>query len=170
MCGIAGKWTFDPDAGMDQQVVSAMVGTMAHRGPDGEGVRVLPQIVLGHRRLAIIDLEAGDQPMTNEDGTVWITFNGEIYNFRELRANLLTRGHQFLTCSDTEVIVHLYEEFGEGCVEAATASMPEKLRGNDLRGLNGRNLPPQPQADMVDPIFAGNPVRVSQPDAVPSGF
>ena len=98
-----------------------MLRTITHRGPDGEGIYVSPQVGLGHRRLAIIDLNGGSQPLSNEDGTVWISFNGEIYNYQELRAGLVTRGHQLRTLSDTEVIVHLYEELGEACVE--------KLRG-----------------------------------------
>jgi len=98
-----------------------MLSTIKHRGPDGDGVHVSPQVGLGHRRLAIIDLSTGAQPLSNEDSTVWISFNGEIYNYQELRNYLLAKGHHFRTKSDTEVIVHLYEEFGEGCIE--------KLRG-----------------------------------------
>ncbi|HVW84244.1 MAG TPA: asparagine synthase (glutamine-hydrolyzing), partial [Bryobacteraceae bacterium] len=121
MCGICGKVSFDQDGTVNPELVAAMLGTIRHRGPDGEGIHVSPQVGLGHRRLAIIDLDAGAQPLSNEDGTVWITFNGEIYNYQELRADLLSRGHQFRTNSDTEVIVHLYEDLGENCVE--------KLRG-----------------------------------------
>ncbi|MGA7410090.1 MAG: asparagine synthase (glutamine-hydrolyzing) [Bryobacteraceae bacterium] len=121
MCGICGKLTFEQDDEVSPALVSAMLSTITHRGPDGEGIHVSPQVGLGHRRLAIIDLSGGAQPLSNEDGTVWISFNGEIYNYLELRENLLRRGHQFRTKSDTEVIVHLYEEMGEACVE--------KLRG-----------------------------------------
>jgi asparagine synthase (glutamine-hydrolysing) len=98
-----------------------MLDPIRHRGPDDEGVYCGRQITLGHRRLSIIDLSTGHQPLSNEDGSVWITFNGEIYNYRELRPYLLERGHKFRTESDTEVIVHLYEELGPRCVE--------KLRG-----------------------------------------
>ena len=99
-----------------------MAGTMVHRGPDGEGVWSDGNVGLAHRRLAIIDLtDLASQPMCNEDGTVWITFNGEIYNFQDLRRDLEERGHIFRTHSDTEAIVHAYEEYGRGCLE--------KLRG-----------------------------------------
>lgn len=98
-----------------------MLDPIRHRGPDDEGTYCAPQIALGHRRLSIIDLNTGHQPLSNEDGSVWIVFNGEIYNYRELRPELLRRGHTFRTESDTEVIVHLYEELGPRCVE--------KLRG-----------------------------------------
>lgn len=94
-----------------------MLAVMRHRGPDGSGVHLDGQAGLGHLRLSIIDLAAGSQPMANEDETVWIIFNGEIYNFQELRAALLARGHRFRTHSDTEVIVHLYEEHGNECVK-----------------------------------------------------
>jgi asparagine synthase (glutamine-hydrolysing) len=121
MCGICGKLNFEQDAGVEAGLLRGMLDTIRHRGPDDEGVYVTPQVGLGHRRLSIIDLKSGHQPLSNEDGTVWIVFNGEIYNFRELRAWLLTKGHVFRTHSDTEVIVHLYEELGPQCLE--------KLRG-----------------------------------------
>jgi asparagine synthase (glutamine-hydrolysing) len=103
---------------VDEFQINAMRDTMFHRGPDDGGTYIDGAIGLGHRRLSIVDLsEAGHQPMTNEDGTVWITFNGEIYNYVELRAELVKRGHRFSSHTDTEVIVHLYEEEGERCVE-----------------------------------------------------
>jgi asparagine synthase (glutamine-hydrolysing) len=117
MCGICGKFTFDKQLIVEPALVQSMLQTIRHRGPDGEGVYVRPGIGLGHKRLAIIDLSTGQQPLCNEDGSVWITFNGEIYNYKELRQYLLSKGHSFKTKSDTEVIVHLYEELGEGCVE-----------------------------------------------------
>lgn len=99
-----------------------MTRTMRHRGPDDEGYQLFPNGGLGFQRLSIIDLSRGHQPMTNEDGTLWVIFNGEIYNYQSLRAELLASGrHTFKTESDTEVIVHLFEEYGERCVE--------KLRG-----------------------------------------
>jgi len=94
-----------------------MAGVLAHRGPDGQGYKILGQAGLGHRRLSIIDLAHGSQPVSNEDETIWITFNGEIYNFEELRRELLKRGHCLRTRSDTEVIVHLYEDYGIDCVK-----------------------------------------------------
>lgn len=93
-----------------------MLRLLAHRGPDGDGTHIEGQTALGHRRLAIIDLETGQQPMTNEDGSLWIVFNGEVYNYLELRREL-ERHHTFRTRSDTEVILHLYEELGERCLE-----------------------------------------------------
>jgi asparagine synthase (glutamine-hydrolysing) len=94
-----------------------MLNAIRHRGPDDEGIYIAPQVALGHRRLSIIDLSNGHQPLSNEDDTVWIVFNGEIYNYQELREDLIGRGHRFRTKSDTEVIVHLYEEHGAACVE-----------------------------------------------------
>jgi asparagine synthase (glutamine-hydrolysing) len=111
MCGIAGilRWAGPP---IQQEEIEAMTRALAHRGPDGEGFYLREGVALGHRRLAIIDLEGGRQPMSNETGTIWLTFNGEIYNYRELREQLVTRDHHFVSRSDTEVIVHAYEEWG----------------------------------------------------------
>jgi asparagine synthase (glutamine-hydrolysing) len=117
MCGICGKIYFDPARLVIQQEVLQMSHTLAHRGPDGEGVWAKGNVGLAHRRLAIIDLRAvAAQPMSNADGSVWITFNGEIYNFRELRADLEARGYKFRTQSDTEVIIHAYEAYGRDCL------------------------------------------------------
>jgi asparagine synthase (glutamine-hydrolysing) len=115
MCGIAGFITehIGPSEGA---VLRRMVGAMHHRGPDEAGVHLEPHAALGHARLSIIDLAGGSQPMHNEDGSLWIVFNGEIFNYVELRHELLGRGHQFSTRSDTEVILHLFEDFGEDCV------------------------------------------------------
>jgi asparagine synthase (glutamine-hydrolysing) len=107
----------DGEPAVARTIIGRMCEVIAHRGPDDEGWYVARQVALGMRRLSIIDLASGHQPMTNEDGTIHIVFNGEIYNYRELRAELLARGHTFQTGSDTEVIVHLYEEEGERCVE-----------------------------------------------------
>lgn len=118
MCGIVGKLYFDTDRQVSKHELRRMARTLVHRGPDGEGIWTNKNVGLAHRRLAIIDLstEAG-QPMSNEDGSVWVTFNGEIYNFRELREELKTRGHRFQTRSDTEVLVHAYEEYGRECLQ-----------------------------------------------------
>lgn len=113
MCGISGVLQTDAHAPADEALVRAMAARMQHRGPDGSGVYLRGPVGLGHTRLSIIDVEGGAQPMSNEDGSVWVVFNGEIYNFRELRAALEAAGHQFRTASDTEVIVHLYEDLGE---------------------------------------------------------
>jgi len=111
MCGIAGVVRWD-DAHPSPAAVRAMCDAMVHRGPDEEGQYVDARVALGMRRLSIIDLATGQQPVANEDESVWVVFNGEIYNFRELRADLVSRGHRFATTTDTEVIVHLYEEYG----------------------------------------------------------
>ncbi len=112
MCGIAGIYQLDGKP-VSASILQDMCDVIKHRGPDGEGQYLDGPVGLGHRRLRIIDLsEAGKQPMSNEDGTVWITFNGEIYNFLELRADLLRKGHQFSSKTDTEVMIHLYEEQG----------------------------------------------------------
>ncbi len=107
---------FDAEATVSPALVTAMADTIHHRGPDDEGYYVSGPIGLGFRRLSIIDLKSGHQPLSNEDGTVWIVFNGEVYNYEELRDFLLSKGHAFKTKGDTEVIVHLYEEFGPECL------------------------------------------------------
>jgi asparagine synthase (glutamine-hydrolysing) len=117
MCGIAGQVQLDSARPAEPALVRRMTDSIAHRGPDGEGQYAHGPVAFGHRRLSIIDLHTGAQPMCNEDGTVWIVFNGEIYNHLELRRELVARGHRFKSSSDTEVIVHLYEEYGEACVE-----------------------------------------------------
>jgi len=116
MCGICGKLYFDRERPVDPDLLGRMMDSIAHRGPDGQGSHLRAPVGLGHRRLSIIDLDTGGQPMCNEDATVWVVFNGEIYNFRELRAQLERKGHRFSSASDTEVIVHLYEELGDDCV------------------------------------------------------
>ncbi len=115
MCGICGIFEYERRTNVDGDIVHKMNQTMIHRGPDDGGVFVGPGIGLGHRRLSIIDLAGGHQPMSNEDGTIWVLLNGEIYNYPELRKQLLERGHTFATKSDTEAIVHLYEDYAEGC-------------------------------------------------------
>jgi asparagine synthase (glutamine-hydrolysing) len=115
MCGICGSFEYERRTDIPGELVHRMNQTMIHRGPDDGGVFVGPGIGLGHRRLSIIDLAGGHQPMSNEDGTIWVLLNGEIYNYPELRAELLQRGHKFTTQSDTEAIVHLYEDCAEGC-------------------------------------------------------
>lgn len=122
MCGIAGIVGKDITQAPGEDLLQRMCAVIRHRGPDERGIRIDGPAGLGMTRLSIIDLAGGHQPISNEDKTIWIVFNGEIYNFRELREDLIKKGHAFTTASDTEVIVHLYEEHGEDCVQ-------------DLRGM-----------------------------------
>jgi asparagine synthase (glutamine-hydrolysing) len=118
MCGICGVYFRDPARPVSEPALRAMRDALAHRGPDGAAVLIDGAVGLGHRRLSIIDLDGGAQPIWNEDETACVILNGEIYNYLELRAELQARGHRFRTRSDAEVIVHLYEERGEACVES----------------------------------------------------
>ncbi|MGH9425054.1 MAG: asparagine synthetase B family protein, partial [Terriglobia bacterium] len=112
MCGIAGIFNYKNSAPVDALEMRRMAGTMVHRGPDDEGFYVSGPLGFAHRRLSIIDLAGGHQPMFNEDGSVGIIFNGEIYNHEELRRELEAKGHVFRTHSDTEAIIHAFEEYG----------------------------------------------------------
>src|SRR5215510_2288917 len=127
MCGIAGfidLWDTQKSRGQEEraQILDAMCQIITHRGPDDQGTMCRDGIALGMRRLSIIDLAGGHQPISGEDGSVTIVFNGEIYNFQELQPRLESLGHHFRTRSDTETIVHAYEQFGTACV-------------NQLRGM-----------------------------------
>ena len=112
MCGICGQFNFARDEPVEPEIVRRMTDSIAHRGPDDEGYFFSGPLGLGFRRLSIIDLAGGHQPMSDAEETVWVIFNGEIYNFKELRAELEQRGHRFRTQSDTEVIIHGYKEWG----------------------------------------------------------
>src|SRR5271165_572134 len=111
MCGIAG---FVNGAGQtaDRPIIERMTSTLAHRGPDGDGMYCDGPVALGHRRLSIIDVNGGAQPMSNEDGSIWVSYNGELYNEPELRTELEAKGHTYRSHCDTESLVHLYEEEG----------------------------------------------------------
>jgi asparagine synthase (glutamine-hydrolysing) len=117
MCGIAGIYEFRQGARADTAVLHRMCDVMAHRGPDDDGFYTDGNAGIGMRRLSIVDLTTGHQPIGNEDESLWIVFNGEIYNHQELRERLIARGHAYRTHSDTETIVHLYEEYGKDCVQ-----------------------------------------------------
>jgi len=121
MCGIAGfverERSVRAAAEENAALVQRMCDVIRHRGPDDDGVWTGRGVALGMRRLSIIDLSSGHQPMSNEDGSIWIVFNGEIYNFRELRGELEAFGHRFSTSSDTEAIVHAYEQWGPAAIE-----------------------------------------------------
>ena len=122
MCGIAGfidLWDERQTRGRDDsaQILDAMCRAISHRGPDDQGTLVEDGVALGMRRLSIIDLAGGHQPISGEDGSVTIVFNGEIYNYQDLTPELEARGHKFTTHSDTEAIVHAYEEYGPACLD-----------------------------------------------------
>lgn len=117
MCGIAGIVAADLLGPDDRARAVAMRDVMSYRGPDGAGLHADDRAALAHRRLSIVDLAGGHQPLSNETGAVWITFNGEIYNHRDVRAQLEGAGHTYRTKSDTETIVHAYEQWGDECVQ-----------------------------------------------------
>jgi len=117
MCGICGAYNLQPDIRISSNFIKKMCDVMAHRGPDDEGQITGERVGMGMRRLSIIGVQDGQQPISNEDGKLWIVFNGEIYNYLELREFLEKKGHKFKTHSDTECIIHLYEEFGYDCVK-----------------------------------------------------
>src|SRR5215472_5874012 len=112
MCGICGQYNFDKLEPVERRDIEAMTRTLVHRGPDDEGYYIAGSLGFGFRRLSIIDLGGGHQPMSDEERSVWVVFNGEIYNFPELKRELETHGHRFRTQSDTEVIVHGYKQWG----------------------------------------------------------
>jgi len=112
MCGIAGQFNFQRRDPVERETIARMARSIAHRGPDDEGFFISGPVGLGFRRLSIIDLAGGHQPMSDAQETVWVIFNGEIYNYRELRNQLQSKGHQFRTSSDTEVIIHGYKQWG----------------------------------------------------------
>src|SRR5215204_5250104 len=116
MCGICGVYNYTDREPVDTQVLANMLDVIGHRGPDEMGAHLESGVGFGVRRLSIIDPSGGRQPIASEDGSVVVACNGEIYNYRELTSSLKRRGHRFSTASDTEVIVHLYEDLGEDCV------------------------------------------------------
>jgi asparagine synthase (glutamine-hydrolysing) len=117
MCGIAGIIAFSPTVRIEKVMLERMADAIRHRGPDGDGFYLDQGVGLVHRRLSIVDLDRGSQPMSNEDGTIWISYNGEVYNHEEHRPRLEQAGHRFKSRSDTEIILHLYEEHGDACVQ-----------------------------------------------------
>lgn len=117
MCGICGQFNIDRNKSVDETIISRMVSSLSHRGPDDSGIFIEKNFGIGMRRLSIIDLELAKQPIFNENSNMVIVYNGELYNYKELREELIKRGHQFKTKGDTETILHLYEEFGEKCLD-----------------------------------------------------
>jgi len=116
MCGIAGICNIENPDGISLNVIKSMMGVLQHRGPDEAGVYIDDYVGLGHARLSIIDLSSGVQPIHNEDQSLWIIYNGEVFNYVELKNDLIQKGHHFYTTSDTEVMLHLYEEEGPDCL------------------------------------------------------
>src|SRR5256712_6575363 len=129
MCGICGIRMIESGRPVDEGRLRRMCDVLRHRGPDDEGAFVDGAVGLGSRRLAIVDVAGGHQPMANEDESIWIVLNGEIYNHAPLRPGLLARGHRYPTRSDTETILHLYEEEGERCVERLAGEVPFAIWG-----------------------------------------
>src|SRR5215831_9887808 len=117
MCGIYGQYNYGTSCPVNRADIETATRTLAHRGPDDEGYFICGPLGLGFRRLSIIDLAGGHQPMSDDEQSHWVVFNGEIYNFLELRTELQAKGHTFRTLSDTEVIVHGYREWGEQCLD-----------------------------------------------------
>jgi len=117
MCGIAGMFDRSKRRPASEDALRQMLGMLRHRGPDEFGILLDRETGLGSARLSIIDLSGGTQPITNEDESLWIVFNGEVFNYPELREELVARGHQFRTATDTEVILHLFEDFGPKCLD-----------------------------------------------------
>ena len=131
MCGIVGIFDTQGKREIDRRILNELNQTQTHRGPDEGELYLEPGVGFGHRRLSIMDVSSGQQPLFNEDGSVVVIFNGEIYNYQELAKELVARGHQFRTHCDTEVIVHGWEEWGEQCVD--------RFRGMFAFGLWDRN-------------------------------
>ena len=146
MCGIVGIVNVNPRETVDEARLKRMRDILRHRGPDGEGLLIDGSVGLGHRRLSIIDVAGGAQPMTNEDGSAWIVYNGEIYNHATLRPGLEALGHRYQTRSDTETILHLYEEEGERCVERLRGMFAfavwDRRRGRLLLGRDRLGIKP----------------------------
>ncbi len=135
MCGITGKINFDHDHVINEFELKQMTDSLYDRGPDDEGFYINQNIGLGFRRLSIIDLSTGHQPLSNEDGSIWIVFNGEIYNYQELQAHLIKSGHVFRTRSDTETIVHLYEQYGTECLKHLRGMFAFSIWDNNKKEL-----------------------------------
>ena len=160
MCGICGKLNFDREKVVPHGLIKSMADTIHHRGPDDEGYYVSGPLGLGFRRLSIIDLAMGHQPLANEDDTVWIVFNGEIYNYQELREFLLCKGHVFKTRTDTEVIVHLYEEFGERLRREAARHVRLRHLGQAPREALYRPRSCRHQAALLSSLVGGPAIRL----------
>jgi asparagine synthase (glutamine-hydrolysing) len=163
MCGIVGIIKLNPQSQVDEPRLKRMRDVLRHRGPDGAGLWVDGRVGLGHRRLSIVDVAGGHQPMTNEDGSVWITYNGEIYNHAALRPDLEARGHRYASRSDTETIIHLYEEEGDRCVELLEGmfafALWDKNRGRLLLARDRLGIKPLYYAITKDEIVFASEIK-----------
>lgn len=135
MCGIVGFYDNSFDAQQQQTVLNSMLTRIRYRGPDEAGLYIHPQCGMGNVRLSIVDLSTGQQPLCNQDGTLWIAYNGEVYNHLELREQLKQKGHQFRTTCDTEVVLHMYEEYGSGCLEKLNGQFAFSIWDEKARSL-----------------------------------
>ncbi len=162
MCGIAGVARRQSN-GVSLEVLGRMAAAIRHRGPDGYGFFTSPQVGLAHLRLSIIDLAGGAQPMTNEDGSVVVSYNGEVYNYRELMAELTTRGHQFHTVSDTEVLVHGWEEWGPGLFERLNGqfafALYDRRKGQLILARDRFGVRPLYYAERGGDLYFGSEVK-----------
>ena len=141
MCGIAGVLSIKGTDRISSDLLEKMIGCLQHRGPDESGLYYDDWIGLGHTRLSIIDLSSGTQPIHNEDETLWIVYNGEVFNYIELKEDLLENGHRFYTTTDTEVILHLYEELGHSCLSLLNGQFAlGMLPGSSEKIRSSKNL------------------------------
>ena len=183
MCGIVGIVKLNQRETVDEARLTRMRDVLRHRGPDGEGLWIEGPVGLGMRRLAIVDVLGGRQPMANEDGTVWIVYNGEIYNHADLRPELEQRGHCYRTRSDTETILHLYEDEGERCVERLQGmfafALWDRKRGRLLLARDRLGIKPLYYAwtdhelvfaSEIKAILAGGSVRPALNEAIVPEF
>ncbi len=170
MCGICGKVYYDRDRPVEREIVGSMRDTLLHRGPDEQGMFVKGQVGLGSARLSIIDVEHGHQPLCNEDGTVWTVYNGEVYNFPQLRERLERAGHRFTTHSDTETIVHLYEEEGDDFVRSLNGMFALAIWDERRRRLvlarDHLGIKPLFYAQLDDRLLFGSEIKALLPDGI----
>ena len=174
MCGIVGIVSLDPRTEVDPARVAAMRDVLHHRGPDGAGLFVDGPVGLGHRRLSIVDVAGGHQPMSNEDGRAWIVFNGEIYNHAALRPALEAKGHLYRSRSDTETILHLYEEEGPRCVERLQGmfafALWDRARGRLLLARDRLGIKPLYYALREDELVFASEIKAILAAGVPASF
>ncbi len=170
MCGICGKVYYDPQRPVEREILAAMCNTIVHRGPDSQGVYVQGQVGLGATRLSIIDVEGGHMPISNEDGSVWIVYNGEVYNFLHLRQRLEQAGHRFATHSDTETIVHLYEEEGDDFVRFLNGMFAlaiwDERRQRLVLARDQLGIKPLFYAELGDRLVFASEIKAMLPDGM----